>query len=279
MCVSTCGPGLGDLLTDEQYGAIKKIEHFWKGLSHESSQISALPPEEYGDRFIQFMSGITISAEEAQRDEEERQAAAARMAAAETEEPGRSSPEKTSHAGWPPAPSYLPPAPPPMRSTKSTEPNSIIEKAKQKAFKTELKGASEEDVPERIISTTAATSGSMATKSSGHAVLPIVEEAGEAGSVGSPNLGEKEAPRPYAVRPMGDQGTPNRTGFTNLGPNGIGGKGPPTPPKTSYLDPEELVGGRKRSGSGSGTSIRSQGMGKRISRESLDKALPRLPDS
>ncbi len=47
---------------------IKKIEHFWKGLSHDRTQISALPPEQYGDRFYNFVEGITMSAEEARRE-------------------------------------------------------------------------------------------------------------------------------------------------------------------------------------------------------------------
>jgi 1-phosphatidylinositol-4-phosphate 5-kinase len=46
---------------------VKKAEHFWKGLSHNSAQISPIPPEGYGERFIHFMEGITMSKEEAER--------------------------------------------------------------------------------------------------------------------------------------------------------------------------------------------------------------------
>ncbi|KZF21776.1 SAICAR synthase-like protein, partial [Xylona heveae TC161] len=49
--------GVIDCLT--HYGFIKKVEHLWKGLSHSKSQISAIPPEEYGDRFVKFITAIT----------------------------------------------------------------------------------------------------------------------------------------------------------------------------------------------------------------------------
>ena len=44
---------------------IKKIEHFWKGLTNDKTQISALPPDLYGDRFYNFIEGNTMSTEEA----------------------------------------------------------------------------------------------------------------------------------------------------------------------------------------------------------------------
>lgn len=46
---------------------VKKAENFWKGLSHPRTQISPIPPEQYGERFINFMEGITMSKEEAER--------------------------------------------------------------------------------------------------------------------------------------------------------------------------------------------------------------------
>lgn len=64
-----------------QYGMIKKIEHFWKGLSHDKTQISALPPTQYGERFFKFVEDVTLSPEEARRrDEAEEAARAARIA-------------------------------------------------------------------------------------------------------------------------------------------------------------------------------------------------------
>ncbi|RAH43354.1 1-phosphatidylinositol-4-phosphate 5-kinase [Aspergillus brunneoviolaceus CBS 621.78] len=60
--------GIIDCLT--HYGMVKKLEHFFKGLSHDRTQISPIPPESYGDRFINFIKGITMSKEEAQRQRE-----------------------------------------------------------------------------------------------------------------------------------------------------------------------------------------------------------------
>jgi 1-phosphatidylinositol-4-phosphate 5-kinase len=57
--------GIIDCLT--HYGMVKKIENFFKGLSHDRTQISPIPPENYGDRFVKFVKGITMSKEEAER--------------------------------------------------------------------------------------------------------------------------------------------------------------------------------------------------------------------
>jgi hypothetical protein len=48
---------------------IKRIEHYWKGLSAPRTQISAIPPQAYGDRFVNFITGITMTKEEAERRE------------------------------------------------------------------------------------------------------------------------------------------------------------------------------------------------------------------
>ncbi|KAJ5233704.1 uncharacterized protein N7469_005470 [Penicillium citrinum] len=62
--------GIIDCLT--HYGMVKKIENFFKGLSNDRTQISPIPPEGYGDRFVSFVKGITMSKEEAQRRRESR---------------------------------------------------------------------------------------------------------------------------------------------------------------------------------------------------------------
>ncbi|GAD92260.1 multicopy suppressor of stt4 mutation [Paecilomyces variotii No. 5] len=62
--------GIIDCLT--HYGMVKKAEHFWKGLSHNRTQISPIPPESYGERFINFITGITMSKEEAERQSQAR---------------------------------------------------------------------------------------------------------------------------------------------------------------------------------------------------------------
>lgn len=217
---------------------------------------------------MKFMSGITMSPEEAARDARDREAAAA-LTAAEMERTKEDTLHAPGSSSAPPAPSYLPPPPPGMRSPNSPEPNPILEKALKKATKKEKDVAREEQVPERKI-TTAVSPG---TRSNSHAVLPVVEETAEAGSVGGRSRGDSASgSRPYTPSPSERQ-----DGFTNLGPHGIGGKGPPTPPKTSYLEPEmDYQERRKRSGSSSGSGG-LKFLRHRISRESLDKALPPIP--
>ncbi|QDS71353.1 hypothetical protein FKW77_002394 [Venturia effusa] len=51
--------GIIDCLTH----VVKRVEHFFKGISNVESQISPIPPDRYGDRFVRFISGITKSIE------------------------------------------------------------------------------------------------------------------------------------------------------------------------------------------------------------------------
>lgn len=48
--------GIIDILTP--YKSLKKVEHFWKGLSADRHKISPVPPAEYADRFFSFMKVI-----------------------------------------------------------------------------------------------------------------------------------------------------------------------------------------------------------------------------
>ncbi|KAJ7510299.1 hypothetical protein B0H11DRAFT_1701789 [Mycena galericulata] len=48
--------GVIDILTP--YSIVKKLEHFWKGLSADRHKISPVEPGEYGDRFFAFMKAI-----------------------------------------------------------------------------------------------------------------------------------------------------------------------------------------------------------------------------
>ncbi|BCS22950.1 1-phosphatidylinositol-4-phosphate 5-kinase [Aspergillus puulaauensis] len=60
--------GIIDCLT--HYGTIKRIENFFKSLANDRTQISPIPPEGYGDRFVNFIRKITMSKEEAERNQE-----------------------------------------------------------------------------------------------------------------------------------------------------------------------------------------------------------------
>lgn len=44
------------------------MENFWRGLSQPKDQVSAIPPEGYGDRFFRFISEHVKSPEEAARE-------------------------------------------------------------------------------------------------------------------------------------------------------------------------------------------------------------------
>lgn len=266
---------------------IKKIEHFWKGLSSDRTQISALPPNEYGDRFIKFMAGVTMSSEEAERDQHDREAAAAAAALeADLGEDSHLDGQRHSSSNVPPQPSYLPPAPPALRSPRSPEPNPTLEKAMRKATKKEKNMAKEDLVPERVIRPLAQELSNVQPKGNSHPALPVVEESAEAASVISGMSGmsgmsarsQEDAAssnRPFTPSPMETPGILRSDGFTDLGPHGMGGRGPPTPPKSSYLAPR-FEGGRSRSGSGESMG---QGMRRVISRDSLDKDLPPLPQA
>lgn len=226
--------GVIDCLT--HYGIVKKFEHFWKGLSNDRTQISARPPHEYGERFLSFMNGITMSPEEAERDARDREAAAIA--------------NPTAGPPVPSSPTYLPPAPPDMRSPGSPTPNAIVERALQVASRADKDPENEGQVPDRKITTSIPPPG----RTNSNTILPVVEESVE----GSSNGGA----RPYTPQERAD-------GYTDLAPGGFGGRGPPTPPKSSYV---EAAHGRARSGSGNDSFH-----GKLVDRTSLDKALPPLP--
>jgi 1-phosphatidylinositol-4-phosphate 5-kinase len=251
---------------------VKKIETFWKGLSADRTQISSVPPQEYGDRFLKFMSGVTMSPEQAARDEEEREAAAVAVAG-EINSQAHEGIKNSISA--PPAPNYLPPPPPGMRGPGSPEPNPTVEAAARKALKRDEDVAREDDLPERKLTTTSTTATS--GKPTGHTVLPIVEEVGESGSVGDAGRADSAGgSRPYTPN-QPDSSISNRPdGFTDLGPHGIGGRGPPTPPKSSYVDVGAVEENRKRGGSGSSGNL-GTGVANKVSRDSLDKALPPIP--
>ncbi|GAA5989510.1 hypothetical protein JCM10908_000510 [Rhodotorula pacifica] len=47
--------GIIDILTP--FTLVKRLEHFFKGMKHNKHMISAVPPREYGDRFLAFIKG------------------------------------------------------------------------------------------------------------------------------------------------------------------------------------------------------------------------------
>ncbi|KAF7590146.1 Phosphatidylinositol-4-phosphate 5-kinase [Aspergillus hancockii] len=134
-----------------------RLEHFFKGLSHDRNQISPVPPEGYGDRFINFIKGITMSKEEAVRCRESRQL-------------GRASAERT--------PS--------------------VERTMQAAEKEAAKDVSV--THPRTLTTVRDPTDTAGTGPA--STLPIVDEAGEASSVGGHSQHSRHGPPPASEKKL-----------------------------------------------------------------------------
>ncbi|KAJ2896113.1 hypothetical protein MKZ38_005868 [Zalerion maritima] len=230
--------GVIDCLT--HYGVIKKIEHFWKGLSSDSSQISALPPQEYGERFYQFIEGVTMSQEVAARarfQQEEAEVAAAAEREQERVSSWSSSVRRRSNSGVPPAPSHNPPPPPPAGN------NEAVRKVNEEASRTQADGRGEGELPDRTLTT------HREAPNGAQAILPVVEEAAESSASARSRAGSS-----------GRSFTPSRSMDAPDRP-------PPTPPKFGQL-------GLRNTDSGYADRVKPQ-----PSRESLEKALPPLPQA
>lgn len=132
-----------------QYGFVKKAEHLWKGLSNNKTQISPIPPEGYGDRFVKFITGLTMAKEEVER---ETQSGDQRDGSMSTN-----------------------------RQITRSSTDKVVSKAELQAQKTVIHGASEDVPPEKTLSTLRRVSAEKPNGVPG-ATLPVVEEAGEAGS-------------------------------------------------------------------------------------------------
>ncbi|KAJ4403190.1 Phosphatidylinositol-4-phosphate 5-kinase [Neurospora sp. IMI 360204] len=277
--------GVIDCLT--HYGIIKKMEHFWKGLSGDRHQISALPPHEYGERFINFISGITMSCEEAIREAQERGAQMEAEAALADQQ-------------------QVPPVPPLPSGVQSPEAEATMQRAEREAYKT---GVSEENVPTKTLRTTLSP-GSIERRdniASQASILPVVEEAAEGRSsteqhVRNSRVSDLAGESEYRPHTPAKDGEERQAGFGNSLLRGHArdyrdhGPPPPTPPKTGYGygTPQSLKDGADSGYSiglmngnsngksvdlkSSSASLRSNKSGHRIiGRESLDKALPPLP--
>ncbi|KAK9452764.1 SAICAR synthase [Dipodascopsis uninucleata] len=80
--------GVIDCLT--HYSMVKKLETFWKGLSHSREKLSAIPPTEYGERFFKFITSI-VKTPEVVRSERNALASASNINPAAAEESGAGS--------------------------------------------------------------------------------------------------------------------------------------------------------------------------------------------
>lgn len=155
---------------------MKRLEHLWKGLSHDRTQISPIPPEAYGSRFVKFMIGITMTKEEAERKAEEVGGHSSNEAEAGVRAQRRGDTILT-HDGTRSS----------RDSAEATPRNPDVDRTMQKAHKqadkSEKRRESKDEPPDRTLGTVRSPSAEMTHGNHG-ATLPIVEEAGEAGSAG-----------------------------------------------------------------------------------------------
>jgi len=123
-------------------------------MSNDKSQISPIPPEAYGERFIKFISALTMTKEEQERE-------------IESGEQLDGTIDSTRQLSFP-------------NSRKSNEAK-VIEKAGKQAHNTEMDGAIEEPRRDRTLSAIRSPSADRSGGITG-ATLPVVEEDGEAAS-------------------------------------------------------------------------------------------------
>lgn len=160
---------------------IKRAEHLWKGMSNNKSQISPIPPEDYGHRFVKFITGLTKTKEQAERE-------------------SRSTEQLDGSVYNDRQPSFT-------LSRHSTD--KVIQKAEKQARKSiEKQGASEENVKDRTL-TAERTGGPTG------ATLPVVEEDGEGGSREDSPRDEKSDGRRLATEPKSES-EPMGSGETQI---------------------------------------------------------------
>ncbi|KAJ5033652.1 uncharacterized protein L3040_008764 [Drepanopeziza brunnea f. sp. 'multigermtubi'] len=181
-----------DCLT--HYGTVKKLEHFFKGLSQDKKLISPISPEPYGNRFIEFIEGVTKSPEEAARE-----AAAAppphttstlsdNRNTTSIDSAGRRSENQTMY--------------------RSSHTNATVMRNENDAMRRDRHSDDDGPSPDsRVITTARSPSADRSSGLQGQ-ILPVVEERGETSSTGGRSGGSRE-----------------REESANLDPR------PPTPPK------------------------------------------------
>lgn len=178
------------------------MEHFFKGLANTESQISAIPPERYGDRFLKFITGVTKTREAAEREKAE---------------------------------AALHPTDEAVTGISRSSTDRVMEKAEHQAGKAQRHGVPEREVPNmqlRVVRSPSAERGEMGT------TLPVVDEAAEASSLGGCSSRSHDAPlRPPPPPPAQEVDvTPLQR---PLARDVEHGRPPPTPPKDSGTASEE----------------------------------------
>jgi len=203
------------MLTLGQYGLVKRIEHFWKGLSAPRTQISPIPPVAYGDRFLNFVTGVTMTQEEADRRRtEESQRTGGQAVSMSLDNPGRSSTGGIGNARDGQDESTLSP-------TLSPEVERTMRKAQKQTDKAtpseKGRSGSEEEKPDRTLKTTEEVRS--------NTLLPVVQEAGEGGEPGDRQAsreGEKHAGNHRDAPPPSVSRMSSIPGLRRVSPSTVG---------------------------------------------------------
>jgi len=132
-------------------------------------QISPIPSVPYGDRFIKFITGVTKTREETEREAAEK--AATEAMGVTSSETARS--RLDTH-----------------QTQRSNPDNLVIQRAETEAMKSEKRGSSEDSVPNRTLTTVRSSSAERTNDRAGM-TLPIVDEVGESSSTGERSAHEK----------------------------------------------------------------------------------------
>jgi 1-phosphatidylinositol-4-phosphate 5-kinase len=208
-------------------------------MKYDKKQISPIRPEPYGDRFIEFIEGITKSPEEAQREKENvpqptvphtNSNTFSNRNTASTESPRRRSDSQN------------------MRSSAS---NTTVQRNENDAMRGESRGEHESDRPDpRTIMTVRSPSAERTNGMQGQ-ILPVVEEMGEASSSGGRSTRSRERDenggRPLTPakdnvdeRPITPAKDYSPTGFgsarTPISRSSLDKDLPPLPPVTSPVE-------------------------------------------
>lgn len=256
-----------------QYNYIKKAEHFWKGFGGHESQISPIPPVRYGDRFVKFISGITMSREVAEKD----RISAASQANLVTLPGGREVIFNDPNLGGINAVHE--------KASNPAGTERVMEEASHVALKTMQHGASEDDVPDRALTTVRSPGG---TETDVTQLLPVIGEAGEGGSANAsrtPSSTRKITPKhSHEKMDITDRERLVLLGNANMPAEAVGEVPPPTPPKwdgsvDSRPADERLSWGGRPPPTPPKDDSRLSYEEQRSRGPSLDKALPMIPPS
>ena len=160
-------------------------------MSAPKTQISPVPPELYGDRFVKFISGLAKTKEEVEREAEASEQLNNSFDTTHADHLGKSSKGIA------------------RRST-----DKIIEKAEKQARKSEERGVVEDERRDRTISAVRSPSADRSNGITGQ-VLPVVEEDGEANSR-EDSLRDGKGPQPVqqAVNVRQDDAARDRPDYT-----------------------------------------------------------------